>query len=41
MHDYVIPDFEKPEPGEGVQTRTSEFIYREFTNERLFIEDFD
>ena len=34
----MLPDFELPEPGEGVQNRASDFILREFTNERLFKE---
>ena len=34
----VLPDFELPSPGEGVQTRASDFIMREFSNERLFQE---
>ena len=36
--DYVVPSFEIPEPGEGLQTRTTDFIEREFTNKRLFQE---
>ena len=35
---FVLPDFEMPNPGEGVQNGASDFILREFTNERLFKE---
>ena len=34
----VLPDFELPDPGEGVQTNASDFFLREFSNERLFQE---
>ena len=38
MDKLVVPDFELPEPGEGVQNNSSDYILREFTNERLFNE---
>ena len=38
LSNFVLPDFEMPDPGEGVQNGASDFILREFTNERLFKE---